>query len=321
MFETGVQTRYIVEDKDPLAGFDKIRRAGFTCADFSLNDYLLNREIYENKPNAFFKQSVRELTDFFTPHKEAAAKAGVRIHQMHMPYPNYVPTAVEGVNEFLLKEMAPKSMEICRFFDCKYIVVHGVKTKKYTGSEEAEWKQTEMFLQHILPLAAEYGITICVENIYVSNGKHIVEGPCCNAARAAERIDRLNDAYGAEVLGFCFDTGHANLVGIEFESFLMTLGKRLKVLHIHDNDGVRDLHQMPFTFTKTRDNKPSTNWEGFIRALALVGYDGVLNFETSPVLRSFPEELQDDALHLLARIGDYFGESIQKLSQQTEGRS
>lgn len=39
-------------------------------------------------------------------------------------------------------------------------------------------------------------------------------------------------------LVFCFDTGHANFVGIDFEKFITTLGNRLKVLHLHDNDGI-----------------------------------------------------------------------------------
>ena len=100
------------------------------------------------------------------PHKEAAEKTEIRIHQMHMPYPNYVPTAIPEVNDFLLKEMAPKSMEICRFLGCKYIVVHGIKSREFSGSEEAEWGQTENFLHHVLPMAKEYGIVICIENLY-----------------------------------------------------------------------------------------------------------------------------------------------------------
>ena len=44
--------------------------------------------------------------------------------------------------------------------------------------------------------------------------------PCCNVNKIIERIDGINGQYGAEVLGFCFDTGHANLVGIDFEYFL-----------------------------------------------------------------------------------------------------
>ncbi|MBR6452198.1 MAG: sugar phosphate isomerase/epimerase, partial [Lachnospiraceae bacterium] len=211
-----------------------------------------------------------------------------------------------------VEKMAPKSMEICAFLDCKYIVVHGLKVKQYYGTEEAEWEKTAEILDGIAPMAKEAGITICVENLYNSSGRQLVEGPCCNAKRAAERIDRFNEKYGTEVLGFCFDTGHANLVGIDFEPFLTTLGKRLKVLHVHDNDGVADLHQMPFTFTKTRENHPSTDWDGFIRGLRAIGFDGVLNFETAPVLKSFPEELRPQALHMLAQIGHYFAEKLEE---------
>ena len=111
-------------------------------------------------------------------------------------------------------------------------------------------------------------------------------------------------------MGFCFDTGHANLVGIDFEDFIKTLDYRLKVLHIHDNDGIGDLHQMPFTFTRSRENTASTDWEGFIRGLRAIGYQGVLSFETAPVLTAFPEEMKKDVLKLIVRVGEYFGRRI-----------
>ena len=120
----------------------------------------------------------------------------------------------------------------------------------------------------------------------------------------------MNDRYHAEVLGFCFDTGHANLVGIDFESFITALGHRLKVLHIHDNDGRSDLHQIPFTFTRTRENKPSTDWEGFVRGLRNIRFDKVLSFETAPVITAFPKELKEEALALIAKIGKYFKDEI-----------
>lgn len=137
-----------------------------------------------------------------------------------------------------------------------------------------------------------------------------MEGPGCDVRRAVERIDRMNDRYHAEVLGFCFDTGHANLVGIDFESFITALGHRLKVLHIHDNDGRSDLHQIPFTFTRTRENKPSTDWEGFVRGLRNIRFDKVLSFETAPVITAFPKELKEEALALIAKIGKYFKDEI-----------
>ena len=95
-----------------------------------------------------------------------------------------------------------------------------------------------------------------------------------------ERIDRINDRYHGEVLGFCFDTGHANLVGLDFEQFITTLGSRLKVLHIHDNDGISDLHQIMFPFTKTRENHSSTDWGGFIRGLRNIRFNKILSFES-----------------------------------------
>lgn len=306
----GVQSKNVIQDSNPQAGFEILRQAGFSCADFSLNGYLLNTSLYQSELNDFFNMSVSELERFFEPHKNGAKAAGIFINQMHMPYPNYVPRAEKEINDYLWNVVAPKSMSVCAFFECPYIVVHGFKLAHYLGSEEAEWQQTEKFLNFLAPMAKEMGITICIENLYNGIGTHMIEGPCCDAKKAIERIDRMNEKYGAEVLGFCFDTGHANLVGIDFEDFITTLDYRLKVLHIHDNDGQRDLHQIPFTFTKTRENVASTDWNGFLRGLRKIKFAQVLSFETAPVLTSFPNELKLDILKLIAGIGNYFGEKI-----------
>lgn len=310
MISIGVQTKNVVYDSDPAAGFEMLKNAGFSCADFSLNSYLTNLSLYRLERNDFFDRSDSELEQYFSPHKKGAEAAGITINQMHMPYPAYVPNGGTDLNDYLWNIVARKSMNICAFFRCPYIVVHGFKLARNLGSEEMEWAQTEKFLDSLAPLAQELHIMICVENLYNSIGGHIVEGPCCNAGKMAERIDRFNARHHGELLGFCFDTGHANLVGIDFENFLTTLGHRLKVLHIHDNDGVEDLHQIPFTFTKTRENTASTDWEGFLKGLKRIKFDRVLNFETAPVLTAFPGEMKVQALQFIAGIGDYFARCL-----------
>lgn len=85
MLEIGVQTQNVIDDEDPAEGFALLKRAGFSCCDFGLNSYLKNTSLYSQKVNHFFDQSEQELETFFSPHKEAAKKAGIRIHQMHMP--------------------------------------------------------------------------------------------------------------------------------------------------------------------------------------------------------------------------------------------
>lgn len=310
MLRIGVQSKNVVDDVHPEEGFLLLKQTGFSCADFSLNKYLANTSLYRDEINSFFNKTRSEFELFFAPHRQGARKAEITINQMHMPYPMYIPTGKKRLNDYMRNVVAPRSMEICAFFECPYIVVHGFKLAHYLGSEEEEWKETERFLDSLAPMARDMGITMCIENLYDSIGGHLVEGPGCNARKAAERIDRMNDKYRAQILGFCFDTGHANLVGIDFEDFLSTLGYRLKVLHIHDNDGISDLHQIPFTFARTRENKTSTDWEGFVRGLRAIRFDGVLSFETAPVLTAFPEEMKRDALEFIERIGMYFGKCV-----------
>lgn len=305
-----VQSDLAVVPENPFEDLKRLKRVGIQAIDFSLHAYLKNKQLYQKELTTFFDKTEEELYAYFNPLKQAIEECDMEVFQMHMPYPNYVPGAAAELNQYLRDEVAVKSLKICKFLNCKYIVIHGFKLARFLGSEEAEWEKTREFLEYLAPFAKEYGITMCIENIYTSVGTHIIEGPCCNAKKAAKRIDAMNEKFGAEVLGFCFDTGHANLVGIDFEDFITTLGSRLKVLHIHDNDGVADLHQIPFTFTKTRENNPSTDWEGFYRGLAKIKYQGAINFETSPVLSSFPMEMREEVLGFIQKIGAYMGNQI-----------
>ena len=75
--------------------------------------------------------------------------------------------------------------------------------------------------------------------------------------------------------------------------------------------GFMDLHQIPFTFAKTRENRTSTDWNGFIRGLKGIGFDKVLSFETAPVLTAFPEEMKEETLRFINRIGVCFLNELQ----------
>ena len=146
MIKTGVQTRGVIDDSSPKQGFELLRRAGFSCVDFSLNGYLTNSMLYRNDKNSFFDRTDAKLEEFFQRHKSGAKETGIAIHQMHMPYPMYVPRGSRELNDYLWGTVAPKSMNLCAFFECPYIVVHGFKLSHFLGSEELEWRETEKFL-------------------------------------------------------------------------------------------------------------------------------------------------------------------------------
>ena len=86
MISIGVQTKNVVYDSDPAAGYEMLKKAGFSCADFSLNSYLPNFSLYQLERNDFFDRSEAELEQHFLPHKKGAEAAGIVINQMGYEY-------------------------------------------------------------------------------------------------------------------------------------------------------------------------------------------------------------------------------------------
>lgn len=169
---------------------------------------------------------------------------------------------------------------------------------------DQKWEWTKEMLDSLAPVAKDLKITICIE-------KPVMKNSCSDKGKETAYVDYMNEKYGAEVLGFCFDTGHANLSGVDLEEFIMRIGHRLKVLHIHDNDGIRNLHQIPFTVGGDYENVSPTDWNGFIRGLRKIQFDQVLSFETASALSIFPKKMKADVLRFVAQIGNYFVGEIQ----------
>jgi len=89
-------------------------------------------------------------------------------------------------------------------------------------------------LERILPVAEKVKMKIAIENIAF---KQKVIG-------TAEEINKIINTFNSEYLGVCFDTGHANLSENPKEEFYL-LKDKIFTFHIHDNDGMRDLHLPP----------------------------------------------------------------------------
>ncbi|MDE5823864.1 MAG: sugar phosphate isomerase/epimerase [Lachnospiraceae bacterium] len=282
----GIQSREIISDDYPLEGFEMIKRAGFSCCDFSLEPFLTNKSKDSLKKHVFFQQSIGKLENFFAPYKRAAQTAGIRINQMNMPYMDGILNELGKPDDNVIQMVLQKSMEICAFFDCPYIVLSAFPPVKNSGLEN-QWERTERFLDTLIPMAKELKITLCLNNP--------------DTKKALSDIDCLNERYGSEILGFCFDTGYANLAHIDFENFIVMLGSRLKVLCVHDNDGIRNLHQIPFTGSIS-----PINWKGIISGLRKTHFDNVLSLDITSVLSAFPKEMKQDVLKFAAQVGSYF---------------
>lgn len=258
--------------------------AGFEAVDINFTGTIL--------PGAFAHEPMLDGDGWRERMEQLRARAGERglkIVHSHAPYhhrydPNSTgyPTGVE---------MTRRAIEATGLLGGTYVVAHPLMTPDRAAT------LTEESIAALEPLAryAEgFGVRLAVENMR-----------CTRPETLAEIADRI----GADV---CWDVGHAHICGLDQEASLTALGSRVKVVHIHDNFGLRagslasqgpscsDLHLPPFLGT--------VDWDSFLRGLDQIGFAGAFNFEVPgsklpPAIRMpYAQYLVQAAEELMGRL-------------------
>ncbi len=297
--KVGVQTKGILPEMGLEEGVALIANAGFERVDFNLDTFLKNSDVYAGKINKFFDADLESLLAYFGEYKKAFEAHGIRPSQMHAPYPILVPTRAD-VTDYMQETVIPKSIAIAGMMEIPWVVMHPFKLQ-YTYGIEAERAMNLKYFISLIPLLKEHHVGVCVENLYEGVGGRITEGTCADPQDAIYYVDTLNQLAGEELFGCCLDTGHMELTHREPADYIRQVGKRLKILHMHENDAIGDLHQMPYTFgSKSEDG---VDWEDFCKALDEIGFDGTLSFETFPCVNSFPRGARGEVLRTIREIG------------------
>jgi sugar phosphate isomerase/epimerase len=121
-----------------------------------------------------------------------------------------------------------RALEVAEVIPFRYMIQHlGVGEQPYSDyAVDAAFAS----LDELRIFAGERGVEILLENIP-------------NDLSTAERLKYFNDTTHLN-LNYVFDTGHAHMgAGIANEFGIM--GKRVRSLHVHDNDGKDDQHLVP----------------------------------------------------------------------------
>ncbi len=138
------------------------------------------------------------------------------------------------------------------------------------GSGLTKKERLDRNVSVLRPLAvhvADKDITICLENLR-PEGEDSPELP----VQGVDDLLYIIDQLGSERFGICLDTGHLNLTEKNQREFILKAGKKLKALHIANNDGLKDHHIMPF-------GRGNVNFFEVVKALREVGYEGLFNYE------------------------------------------
>ncbi len=127
-------------------------------------------------------------------------------------------------------------------------------------------------LHHLLDRTTQLGLRLVIENHTPRGGVFVTP---------QDFLNFIAD-HGLADLGVCWDTGHARLTGQPAE-VACGLGAHLLTLHLHDNDGRRDLHQLPAD--------GGIAWKPLIDCLGRIGYGGPFMMELAPSEPPTPEAI------------------------------
>lgn len=286
--------------------YETISKAGFTAIDWDIyRGVNLRKPGYEG--TYIFEQDLDAVIAHYDEELSWIRKNGLAISQAHTPFPVYLPGHPETVDYCI--GVFQRMIEFCDYIGCPNLIVHGIclSLTDFTDSAEDIRRLNLHLLESLIPTLQKYNVTICLENLYVRNDMNFMEGSCSDAGEAIGLIDHLNEKAGRELFGLCLDTGHFNLLGKDFRTYVPALGKRIKALHINDNDGFSDQHLAPLA--------GKVNWKLFCEALRDIGYDGDLCFETvgqSMLALNFDEALVLPWLSLISKTGESFRDRILK---------
>ncbi len=304
MLKISVQSAGWFQKDDPMGSFAFIKACGFEAVDFNIDHYLPVKKLVksEEAPTSFFDQPTEDILAFFTPLKEAAEAQGIAFSQMHAPAPVWIEGRDELTDYILMA--VEKCLDVCRFVGFPALVVHPDRNP----DKELELAHNMEMYRKLIPAARRTGVKVCLENLPTHFNGRLTDGVCSTGEEVCRYIDTLNAEAGADCFGYCFDVGHANMMGCNLRDHLRKVGGRLTCLHVHDNNGTADWHTAPYTCVAPAGLQ--TDWEGFILGLRDIGYRNDLNFETFRVLRHLPKPLHDMMLRYIATVGRYFRDRI-----------
>ena len=150
---------------------------------------------------------------------------------------------------------------------------------------------------HYLRKLSEYvegtGVTICIENMF-----GIAQ------CRSAKQIKKMIKDAGEKNFAICLDTGHLHLsiankvVDESQRDFILESGDLLQAMHIVDNNGLGDVHQMPYSA------RYGVDWKEVMKALHEIDYSGLFNLECIGE-RNAPMPIKEAKLTFIRAMCDY----------------
>lgn len=203
---------------------------------------------------------------------EWLSDSGLRLHSVHAPV--FAPTEGTGPGAWLSNaasdearrqaalEETRTALSLSRHVPFNHLVVHlGVPTVAASATRDNHPAAARRSAEMLVELTANAGVGLAFELHQ-------------NALSSADALVRLlEEELEGTHASLCLDYGHGHLSG-DLADTIETVAGHLSIAHVHDNDGRRDAHLVPFAGT--------IDWDAAMTETQKIGYEGVLMFEIAP---------------------------------------
>lgn len=153
------------------------------------------------------------------------------------------------------------------------------------------WSRLEQFLQAVLPVAEEAGVTLAMHPDDPPLSNFNGQDRIMNSVEAFERLVTLVPSPRNAV---CFCVGTFVEMGVEIPQAIRTLGSHIQYVHFRDVEGTAE------SFAETFHDNGPTDMAEVMRALRDVGYRGAMRPDHVPQLVG--EESGEPGYTMLGRL-------------------
>ncbi|WP_459129904.1 sugar phosphate isomerase/epimerase family protein [Guggenheimella bovis] len=193
-----------------------------------------------------------ELTGTLKEQVESSLACGLEVENGHLPYYEIDSLWTDSLESNDVFERLKKLIKLSGELGVRTLVIH-----PYHGAARF-LKDGKFFLPRFKALvecAENSGVTLALENL-----------------SEFQIIRDVLSEISSDSLGFCFDSGHANVHLPRDFSLLSEFPTRLAALHLHDNGGYFDEHLLPLS--------GSVPWDDFTKALGKTSFQGSILLES-----------------------------------------
>ena len=141
------------------------------------------------------------------------------------------------------------------------LVTHAGGILEDEAERSAQFAAGQESVTELAAFCRDLGLPVAVENSLPTK---------LRVGDTVAEVVRFVEGIGADNLGYCLDTSHAN-IGEDPVAALGLVRHRLMTLHISDNDGQSDQHALPF--------EGNIDWAAFMGSLRATGYQDVFVLE------------------------------------------